>query len=642
MSCKLGLFAVVMQDKPRLSLEFRAADIWSRKLFCVSVPRKGLSSPYMEELTDQPLFFRLSFWMTCNGYGSECHTQEPTILAWIDIGDCHTDCVTRLSFLARKSEWRATVRCQECNPCSWNVPILKKYSRAYIPTTELSHFELDLDPCIARCFFWVLSNLLMLFLQSMPQPWILFLWICPACGYVLPGLRGALAVEGPSHGQLGAKDLVRMLQEAAAAKGIPENWPDSQLDIASAKLVIELEHVRILAWKEWAMQEAAYCKDHPKQRRSRLRGGRPQWTGAARFWPKALASLLLVILCVVVGIRSVMRWIQESRHNVQALTLELQGCRDRSATRARQDTAQQTELPAAQSESEPQEHGDASPPGVSRKELCLKPPAWLRDDQPPPWSAARHCSRFMVQPCEWSEEFDGAYIGLVEEFGDEIASGFGGAVKQARWADFVVASKRFHRGDAELFAELYFGLLIGASPVIGFGVTAEGHPRLVSAWLQETSLQRVRRMASTEAGCLEASKRFMCDLLLAVMSVHSIGLVHGDIKTWQHHAGGGWDIVFDRLRLRFKAWRSLPHVLCAFQPAGQHHDILVGCLCHWPGAARIGTRRIESVRLWQTPMHWHVHGLGQRASVLAAMFVKVAGLQMRLVMLGRTKKKRLT
>ena len=81
----------------------------------------------------------------------------------------------------------------------------------------------------------------MLFLQSMPQPWILFLWICPACGYVLPGLRGALAVEGPSHGQLGAKDLVRMLQEAAAAKGIPENWPDSQLDIASAKLVIELE-----------------------------------------------------------------------------------------------------------------------------------------------------------------------------------------------------------------------------------------------------------------------------------------------------------------------------------------------------------------------------------------------------------------
>ena len=136
----------------------------------------------------------------------------------------------------------------------------------------------------------------------------------------------------------------------------------------------------------------------------------------------------------------------------------------------------------------------------------------------------------MVQPREWSEEFDGAYIGLVEEFGDEVASGFGGAVKQARWADFAVASKRFHRGDCELFAELYYGLLIDASPVIGFGVTPEGRPRLVSAWLQETSLQCVRRMASTEARCLEASKRFMCDLLLAVMSVHSVDLVHGDIK----------------------------------------------------------------------------------------------------------------
>ena len=123
---------------------------------------------------------------------------------------------------------------------------------------------------------------------------------------------------------------------------------------------------------------------------------------------------------------------------------------------------------------QPKVLGDAS------QILCLKPPAWLRDDQPPPWSAARNCSRFMVQPREWSEEFDGAYLGLVEEFGDEVASGFGGAVKQARWADFVVASKRFYRGDAELFAELYFGLLIGASPVIGFGVTAEGHGAGVS------------------------------------------------------------------------------------------------------------------------------------------------------------------
>lgn len=226
----------------------------------------------------------------------------------------------------------------------------------------------------------------MLFLQSMPQPWILFLWICPACGYVLPGLRGALAVEGPSHGQLGAKDFVRMLQEAAAAEGIPENWPDSQLDITSAKLVIELEHARILAWKEWAMQEAAY--QGPSQATS-LKVERTQ-ASMDRCCPILAKGLGLIAAghTLRCSIRLVMRWIQESRHNVQALTLELQGFRDRSPTRARQDTAQQTELPAAQSELDPREHGDASPPGVSRKELCLKPPAWLRDDQQPPWSAA--------------------------------------------------------------------------------------------------------------------------------------------------------------------------------------------------------------------------------------------------------------
>ena len=120
------------------------------------------------------------------------------------------------------------------------------------------------------------------------------------------------------------------------------------------------------------MQEGAYCKDHPKQRRSRLRGGRPQWTGAARFWPKALASLLFTVGHTLrCSIRLVMRWKQESRHNVQALTLELQGFRDRSPTRARQDTVQQTELPAAQSELEPREHGDASPRQVFQEKSCV-------------------------------------------------------------------------------------------------------------------------------------------------------------------------------------------------------------------------------------------------------------------------------
>ena len=290
--------------------------------------------------------------------------------------------------------------------------------------------------------------------------------------------------------------------------------------------------------------------------------------------------------CIAVGIRLAIRWLQERRHNVQALTLELQGCCDRSPTNR---TPQQTELPAAQSELESREHGDASPPGASRKELCLRrPPAWLRDDQQPPWSAARHSSRFMLQPREWNEEFDDAYIGLVEEFGDEVASGFGGAVKQARWADIAVASKRFHRGDCELFAELYYGLLIGASPVIGLGVILKAARGLVSAWLQETSLQCVRRMASTEARCLEASKRFMCDLLLAVMSVHSVGLVHGDIKPDNIMLG-----VDETLYLIDYGSVSRPgdccHMSCVhFSPPDDIMTYSYECLCHWPGAARIG------------------------------------------------------
>lgn len=65
-----------------------------------------------------------------------------------------------------------------------------------------------------------------------------------------------------------------------------------------------------------------------------------------------------------------------------------------------------------------------------------------------------------------------------------ISMGFGGAIRKARWAEFVVASTEFHRGDAELFAELYFRLLVGP----------DGDPRLVSARLPETCAQHVKCM----------------------------------------------------------------------------------------------------------------------------------------------------
>ena len=101
----------------------------------------------------------------------------------------------------------------------------------------------------------------------------------------------------------------------------------------------------------------------------------------------------------------------------------------------------------------------------------------------------------MLVPQPWSEAFDSAYVGVVEEFGDTISKGFVGAIRKVLWAEFVVASNEFHRGDAELFAELYFGLLVGPSPVLGFCTTTDGDPLLISAWLPETCAQHVKRMS---------------------------------------------------------------------------------------------------------------------------------------------------
>ena len=93
----------------------------------------------------------------------------------------------------------------------------------------------------------------------------------------------------------------------------------------------------------------------------------------------------------------------------------------------------------------------------------------------------------------------------------------------------MVASKKLHYGNSELFQELYFAVLIGASPTLGFCTTAEGEPRLVSAWRHETALQHVERTSSTQNW---QSEPFICNMVLAVLSAHGLGLgpVHSDIK----------------------------------------------------------------------------------------------------------------
>ena len=78
------------------------------------------------------------------------------------------------------------------------------------------------------------------------------------------------------------------------------------------------------------------------------------------------------------------------------------------------------------------------------------------------------------------------FLGTVTET-EVLASDFGGVVRAGYVSEHQVASKEMHRDDddEELFKEVYVGLLVPASPCMGFAVTEGGAPRLISARLPE-------------------------------------------------------------------------------------------------------------------------------------------------------------
>lgn len=348
-----------------------------------------------------------------------------------------------------------------------------------------------------------------------------------------------------------AKYFVEKLGEAAAAAGVPKSWPDIPLAAGRAKLLIDLERARVLAWKEWATQQSVTCTEH-RQGLSQLRGSRPQPQTTERSWPRpfALLALVLLMLCsLAICGKRLGNW-PEGQPAIQSSPGPARQCQIELCQRALQ-TERSVDPPTLLSPTRVKkiqrtdswmklanvgvqtDLGEACATSASAMRVgsqgeisqsaLRQPSAWMRAERKQPWSDTRRSSRFMLQPQQWSEAFDDAYLGVVEERGGEISIGFGGTVRQGQWADFLMASKQFHRGDTELFAELYFGLLIGSSPTLGFCATADGDPRLISAWLPETSMQHVRRTSWSS----ETSKAFVCDLLLAVLSVHELGLVHG-------------------------------------------------------------------------------------------------------------------
>ena len=84
-------------------------------------------------------------------------------------------------------------------------------------------------------------------------------------------------------------------------------------------------------------------------------------------------------------------------------------------------------------------------------------------------------------------------------------------------------------GEEELFAELY-GLLIGASPTLGVCTTPDGQPRLISAFLPETCFQHVQRIAFMGDWPMCARWKFVNDVALAIWGMHAQGLAHCDLK----------------------------------------------------------------------------------------------------------------
>ena len=54
--------------------------------------------------------------------------------------------------------------------------------------------------------------------------------------------------------ELTANVLVRMLASASTGAGVPAGWPHVRLRAEDAKMTLDVEKVRMLAWQNWAAE----------------------------------------------------------------------------------------------------------------------------------------------------------------------------------------------------------------------------------------------------------------------------------------------------------------------------------------------------------------------------------------------------
>lgn len=144
------------------------------------------------------------------------------------------------------------------------------------------------------------------------------------------------------------------------------------------------------------------------------------------------------------------------------------------------------------------------------------------------WTPLREKSRRVIN-WDWSEAFDNAYLGTVQET-ERIASGFGGTVCHGSLEDHPdlrIVSKEMHRDseDEELFKEVAVGLLIPSSPYLGFATTTSRKPRLISACLPFTA-----RGYWEQGLAFNQQRDLATGMVLAILHLHYLSLVHCDIK----------------------------------------------------------------------------------------------------------------
>lgn len=108
-----------------------------------------------------------------------------------------------------------------------------------------------------------------------------------------------------------------------------------------------------------------------------------------------------------------------------------------------------------------------------------------------------------------------------------LASGFGGVVRAGYVSEHQIVSKELRRGDndEELFKEVYVGLLVPASPCMGFAVTMEGAPRLISARFPENVTEFLAR-SDWQFETLQLA----IGMLEIVEHLAHLGLVHCGVK----------------------------------------------------------------------------------------------------------------